>query len=187
MTVLLMLSRTKLALEECQDHLKATGTTETSIESYLTQHILVLLSAEMQQAIYVCLDKKAEQANDKALQEYVSSTRKNIVRGVTKSSISGFVSHFGVEAKRKFDACLKDKEQDISRYGNAIKNRDSVAHELGVQVTFHELSQAVQAAEIILSAVTRALDIVEDGQTSDTPLNADEAKKGSNGPIGNPL
>lgn len=157
--VIAMLLRTKTALKECQEHLKATAASGTAIESYLTQHILVLLSADMQQAIYGLLEKKAEQVSEKSIRGYVSSTRKNIIREVTKSGITGFVSRFGTDARRKFDDCLKDKEQEISWYGNAIVNRDSVAHRQGAQVTFSEILQAVAAAELILSAVEIALEI----------------------------
>lgn len=157
--VIAMLLRTKTALKECQEHLKATAASGTVIESYLTQHILILLSADMQQAIYELLEKKAEQVSKKSIREYVSSTRKNIIREVTKSGITGFINRFGIDAKRKFDDCLKDKEKEISCYGIAIDNRDSVAHRQGAQVTFSEILQAVTAAELILSAVETALEI----------------------------
>lgn len=154
-----MLLRTKKALNDCQKHLEDTDTSGTAIESYLTQHILILLSADMQQAIYGLLERKAEQASEKSIQEYVYSTRKNIIREVSKSGITGFVSRFGTDARRRFDDCLKDKEQEISCYGNAILNRDSVAHGQSVQVTLSEIMQAVDAAELILSAVEIALEI----------------------------
>ena len=154
-----MLERTKTAIKECEDYLQNCSGQGTIVESYLTQHILVLLTADMEQGIYECLDKKSEQAGEKSIQEYVSSTRKNIVREVSKKGIANFVKHFGTEAKQRFDNCLKDKEQEITRYGNAIANRHSVAHRQGVQVTFLEIKQAVEAAATILAAVKRALDI----------------------------
>lgn len=171
--VLIMLDRTKLALKECQKHLIDTEASGTAIESYLTQHLLVLLSADMQQAIYGCLNRKAKQTSDQSIQQYISSTRKNIVREVTKSGIAGFVKRFGIDAKQKFDDCLKDKEQEVTRYGNAMENRDSVVHKQGVQVTFREIEQAVEAADIILSAITCALDIVDYAQASEASLDAD--------------
>lgn len=155
-----MLLRTKNALKECQEHLEATTTTSgTAIESYLTQHILVLLSADMQQAIYGLLDKKAEQVDQESMRLFISTAGKKLVRGVKKDAIAGFVNYFGTDAKEKFDSCLKDKEQEISRYGNAIRDRQSVAHKQGAQVTFSEIQQAVTAAELILSAVKIALEI----------------------------
>ena len=154
-----MLLRTKTALKECQDHLEATTTSGTVIESYLTQHILVLLSADMQQAIYKLLEKKAEQVNQESLRLFISTAGERLVRGVKKDAISGFVNYFGTDAKEKFNIYLKDKEQEITCYGNAIGNRDSVAHRKGAQVTFSEILQAVTAAELILSAVKTALDI----------------------------
>ena len=173
MMVHIMLARTKLAIEECQEHLEDTKASGTVIESYLSQHLLVLLSADMEQAISECLDKKAKQESQKSIQEYISSTRRNIVRGVTKSDIAGFVKRFGTDASQKFDDCLKEKGQEVTLYGNAIKKRNSVAHEQGVKVTFPEIKQAMKAAEIILSAVTNALDIDGSEQALEASLDAD--------------
>lgn len=161
-----MLLRTKTALKECQDHLEAAAARGTVIESYLTQHILVLFSAEMQQAIYELLEKKAEQVDQESIRLFISTAGQKLVRGVKKEAIAGFVNHFGTDAKEKFDICLKDKEQEITRYGNVIVNRDSVAHRQGTQVTFSEILQAVDAAELILSAVKSALEINNSTQES---------------------
>lgn len=159
MIVTAMLLRTKNALKDCQEHLKATASSGTVIESYLTQHILVLLSADMQQAIYGLLEKKAEQVNQESMRLFISTAGKKLVRGVKKDAIAGFVHYFGTNAKEKFDDCLKGKEQEITRYVNAMGDRDSVTHKQGAQVTFSEILQAVAAAELILSAVKIALEI----------------------------
>jgi hypothetical protein len=161
-----MLLRTKTALKECQDHLEATAARGTVIESYLTQHILVLFSADMQQAIYELLEKKSKQANQESMRLFISSAGKTLVRGVKKGTIAGFVNHFGADAKQKFDNCLRDKEPEMTLYGNAIDNRDSVAHKQGAQVTFSEIQQAVDVAELILSAVKSALEINNSTQES---------------------
>ena len=68
-----MLLRTKAAIKDCQEHLEATTASGTVIESYLTQHILVLLSADMQQAIYGLLEKKAERVNQESMQLFIST------------------------------------------------------------------------------------------------------------------
>jgi len=101
----------------------------------------------------------AENVDPESIRLFLSSAGRSLVRGVKKSAIAGFVKYFGKDAKQKFDDCLKNKEQEVTHYGNAIENRDSVAHKQGVQVTFSEIKQAVHAAEIILSAVTKALEI----------------------------
>jgi len=169
---IIMLTKIKIAIEDCQTHLNDKNANGTVIESYLTQHLLILLSADMQQAIYDCLDEKAKQATNQTIQparerlrsrcfsfKYLSSTRKNIVREVKYGGIAGFVTRFGPDARQKFDDCLKDKAREITRYANAIKNRDLVAHTHGAQVTFTDIQKAVDAAELILSAVKSALDI----------------------------
>lgn len=125
----------------------------------MTQHLLVLLAADMEQAIKECIKLKAKLGTNESIIEYVDSTLRRVIQGIQKESIAGIVGYFGVEAKKRFDEYLADKEQEVNRYGNAIRRRNNVAHSSGTQVTFGELKLAVKAAETIHLAVLCALEI----------------------------
>lgn len=157
------LIRTKAAIEDCERHLDASGASGSEIESYLTQHILVILCADMQQEIYRIAEKRAETVRDQELINYVSSTGRRILRSIKKDEIAAFVGMFSAEAKEKLNALVDDS--DVTVYNNAVSNRHDVAHKHGAQITFRELKNTTSVAEKILDAVEKSLQKV-------APINA---------------
>ncbi|MFZ5979448.1 MAG: HEPN domain-containing protein [Candidatus Zixiibacteriota bacterium] len=154
-----MLTRIKNAIDECKKHIASAAINGTVIEYYLTQYLLILLSADMQQSIYECIEIKTSQIKNTPIENYILSTRKNIIREVSISGVTGFIKHFGNEARQRFDDFIKDKEEIITRYGNAITDRHLIAHNHDIKITFSEIEKAVEGAEVLLTAVTIALSI----------------------------
>jgi hypothetical protein len=60
-------------------------------------------------------------------------------------------------ASRKivFDAALS--EQEVTTYGNVVKERDNVAHVQGSTVTLNEIKAGIAVAKKMLSALEEAL------------------------------
>lgn len=164
----MFLQRTQQAIAESEDHIAKTGVAGTAIESFLTQHILILLSSEMQEEIYSVLEEKSRQLNQQDLREFVANAGKACVRGVKKEAIAGFLGHFGGSYKQDFNSALSSKEKEVTVYGNAITNRDSVAHRGGAQVTFNEIKSAVESAKLILSSVRTVLQVDADESSKAT-------------------
>jgi hypothetical protein len=135
--------------------INAAGAKGTEIESYLTQHVLVILCADIQQSIYEICEQRAEILNDQAMKNYVSSTARRVLRSVGKSDIATFVGMFGAQAKNKFNALLDDSE--VSIFNNAVSYRHDVAHKQGAQISFRELQDGVSAADKVLDAVEESL------------------------------
>jgi hypothetical protein len=149
------LLRTKAAIDDCEKHLTSSGALGTEIESYLTQHILVILCADIQQEIYIISEQRAEMIGDPALVKYVSSTARKVLRSVGKSEIATFVGMFGSDAQKKLNALIDDS--DVTIFNNAVSSRHDVAHKQGAQITFRELKDAVAVAERLLEAVENAI------------------------------
>lgn len=149
------LLRTKATTEDCERHLDSSGASGTEIESYLTQHILVILCAEMQQEIYQIVEQRAKTSKDSELVNYVASSGRRILRSIKKDEIATFVGMFGREAKDKLNALVNDG--DVTIYNNAVSNRHDVAHKHGAQITFKELKDTTSIAEKLLDAVEKSL------------------------------
>ncbi len=150
-----LLLRTSSAVSEIEDHLKETLSAGTPIEFYLTQHILILLCAEMQQEIHRIVALRVSVLGDEVLKNYVSSTSSKILRSVMKSDIAGFVKMFGDDPKLKFDSLINDNE--VTVYNQAVTERHKTAHSHGAQITFKELKGAIQVAKKILKAVEESI------------------------------
>ena len=151
------LVRTRTAIESCEAHLVNTCSGGTDIESYLTQHILVLFCAEMQNEIYKILEERSTKSGDPDISVYVPASGKRILRSVAKVDIAKFFGMFGENVKTKINSVLDDAK--ITVYSNAVDNRHDVAHKHGVNVTFSELKNAVDAGDSLLAAIRAALSL----------------------------
>jgi len=150
-----LLLRTKAVLEDCSRHLGASNAFGSEIESYLTQYLLVVLSADIQQEIYRVCDTRAAMACDDCLTSFVSLTSRRVLRSVKKDEIVGFAALFGDAPKQKLNNLIGDSE--VTAFNNAILSRHDVAHKLGTQITFDEFRKAVIIAEKILASFEQCL------------------------------
>ncbi|HEU5341260.1 hypothetical protein [Edaphobacter sp.] len=149
------LIRSKAQLEDCEKHLADTACEGSPIEAYLTQYLVVILCADIQQEIYRLVALRTSTLADEGVKAYIAASVVRIVRSVGKSDISKLLAMFGDETKNNFNDQLDDK--DVSLYSNAVGDRHDVAHKQGSQITLRELQDAIGAAERILMAVEVAL------------------------------
>ena len=150
-----MLLRTKAALEECKAHLDMTGSWNSEIESYLTQHVLIVLCADIQQSIYQILESRLDGAVDIELKNFAIATGKRCLRSVGKKEVSGFLGFFSTDAKNYLNDNIA--EETVSLYSNAITSRHDVAHSSGTKITFMELQKVLEASVEFLSVVNDAI------------------------------
>ncbi len=149
------LLRTRLAVENCRSHLDESSAWGTEIEAYLTQHVLVIMCAEIQQELYAVLEERAGEASDEELKSFAVATGKKVLRSVGKKEIASFVGHFGRDAKDFLNQIVDERE--ITLYNNAISNRHDIAHKTGANVTFRELEDILKSASNLINAVERAI------------------------------
>ncbi|TKJ73660.1 hypothetical protein PspCFBP13508_05950 [Pseudomonas sp. CFBP13508] len=150
-----MLLRTKAALDECEAHLSATDSWNSEIESYLTQHVLIVLCADIQQSIYQILESRLDGAGDIELKNFAIATGKRCLRSVGKNEVSGFLGFFSTEAKNYLNTHIAD--ETVSLYSNAINSRHDVAHSVGTKITFMELQKVLEASVEFLCVVKDAI------------------------------
>lgn len=153
----MLLLRTQLAFDNCQEHLNISNAWGSAIESYLTQHVLVIMCADVQQEIYSVVEKRADMADDVALKNYAVATCKKVLRSIGKGEVAGFVGHFGGDAKEYLNNNIDD--EDVTIYNNAVSSRHDVAHSIGVNVTFRELEDAIKAARKLITVVSEAISL----------------------------
>ncbi|MBV7545120.1 hypothetical protein KW849_02190 [Pseudomonas sp. PDM26] len=152
-----MLLRTRSAIDECREHLQDSNAWNTQVESYLTQYILVILCADVQQSINSLIEERISMsaATDEGLRNFAVSTGKKCLRSVGKSEVSGFLGLFGNAVKEYFNSRVDDRV--VTLYNNAVSNRHDVAHNTGSTVTFRELNDIYDAAIVFLGAVSDSL------------------------------
>ena len=155
-TISRTLGRTEKAYTECAYHLQTSGAEGSPIESFLTEHILILLCADMQRDILEIADRRATSASDGALHTFVSNAGTRILRSVRKTEIAAFVGLFGRNYKNDFNDTLDDR--DVQLYDNAVQERHKAAHsQQGSNIGFRELGDVIDAARNILDSMQRVL------------------------------
>jgi hypothetical protein len=150
-----LLIRTNAAVEDCEKHLQATSAVGTEIESYLTQYLVVILCADVQQEIYRLSEERAALLADTGISAFVSAGSRKLLRSIKKGEIVGYIAMFGAECKDKLNSQLTEPE--VSMYNNAVGDRHDVAHRLGASISFGDLKSAVVVAEKILRAAAYSL------------------------------
>lgn len=150
-----LLLRTNAAIESCKLHLQESDSWNTEIESFLTQHILVMMCADVQQEIYKILEKRVGYSGDNEVKDFALASGKKILRSIGKSEVVGFVGNFGEGAKAYLNSHVDERE--ITLYNNAVKNRHDVAHKSGSNITFKELEEIVTAATNFIKVVENSI------------------------------
>ena len=100
------LVRTSAVIEDCEAIVRSPDVIGSPVESYLVQHTLVVLCAEIQQEVYEIVRARAAKADDQQLASFVSSAAQRVLRSVGKSELAGFVAFFGQAEKEKFNHLL---------------------------------------------------------------------------------
>ena len=149
------LARTQAVYEACQRHLQDIDAAGSPIESYLTEHILVVLCGEIQRALYSIADDRAQRSSDPALHAFVSEASVKLLRSVQKNEVATFIGFFGPAYRESFNNLLDDR--DVTTYNNAVRQRHQAAHHGGGTMTFRELPDAIAAANKILDSARTAL------------------------------
>ena len=152
-----LLIHTQTVFDDCKLHLNDSRAEGTAIESYLTQHLVVIMCADIQQELHKILERRASRTGDIALQHYAVATCKKVLRSIGKNEIAGFAGYFGSEAKEYLNNHLT--EQEISIYNNAVKARHNVAHNNGASITFQELDKAIVVAKKLITTLSDAISL----------------------------
>ena len=145
------LLRINTAFEECKRHIEENKLSGTPIEFYLTQYLLVLLSADVQEEITkISIGSIKHSTECGYLEKYVTESIGRIFRSVAKTELSGLLAYFSEEVKKDFNNRLD--ERDISFYSNAISARHEVAHKIGTSISFGDLEKGINGAVKIIDA-----------------------------------
>ena len=158
------LDRIDKALDDCENHLIATGSFNTPIETLLIYALLIVIYAEFEQMIGVIVQHRIDAAEYDAEREGI---RRNVgrVSRIRTSDLRELLDRFETGRGRAFrDRVLSSVSSQRSEtyYNNLIENRHRVAHATGSNITFAEVRQFYDEGHLML-------DLFEDALLSDVP------------------
>lgn len=153
------LLKTGFAYDTTKQFLASNSGVDFAISSYLTQHILILLSAEVQQEIYKIAEERSQAISDESIKAFMSSTTKQLIRSVGKKDLAKYLAYFGSTTKDRFNDALDHKSMTI--YNSALDKRHEIAHKGTCNATFAELAEIIESADEVLIALANAVKGVE--------------------------
>jgi hypothetical protein len=140
----------ELTLKACRAHLEKTNTFNTEIESFLVQHLLIVICREYQTNIEVIFEKRARQTEDVEITNFVRSATNQLLRSIKISELKGFIGKFNDQHKERFGKFVESNGEAKAAYDNIVVNRHAVAHDGRVQLTFTELESSFKKSRGIL-------------------------------------
>jgi len=145
------------AIERCRAHLDLSAARSTAIESFLVQHLLVLICASFELEVERLIDDRVGRSADPEVREFARSCVSQIFRNPQIGEISGLLGRFGDLPKSAFKSRVNGTRAETF-FSSIVSNRHQVAHSLGPNLTLAELETAYAEAHSVLDAVRAALE-----------------------------
>lgn len=149
------LNRTIAVFDDCIRHIDSTKAEGSAVEAYLTQHLLVILCADIEIALHKLVEQRAQLSGDNKIAAYCLTAAKKVVRSVKKSDLADLLGSFDDSCRTAFNTNVD--ERDATSYGNVVTARHRVAHSSGAQMTLREFKAALAAAQNVLIAFEKSL------------------------------
>ena len=144
--------RVDSALEDCENHLVASDSFGTRIETLLTYSLLVVIYAEFEQTVNSIVQEKCDLIEDKSLRELVRGCLGNVSR-ILSGDLGRLLERFGEDQKVAFRTRISanaDNKRAETFYNNLIANRHNTAHSSGSILTFEEVKRFYQEGHVVL-------------------------------------
>lgn len=145
-------------LKRCEDHLNATATQGTEIESYFVQYLLVRICAEYEMRITTLFHRRCSRTRDAELRSFAQKTAAYVCKYFSISDIGKILERFGDAYKKQFNIQVMGDSAHVA-WDNIYTNRQAVAHKVAPQMSFGDLKLDYQSSLRVLDALVLALQL----------------------------
>lgn len=145
-------------LETVERHLSVVSddnVDKAEISAYFARIASITLFADMENQIKLTFHSRLSRVDDGRVTNFIYNTHEGMFRRAKRKEISDSVALFGPECKDAFGRRIS--EVDLTKYANVVSERHMTAHGPGGSVTIAEVREAVAVAELILEAVSEAI------------------------------
>jgi hypothetical protein len=147
------------ALAVCRAHLDATNTRNTEIETYLVSSILAVIYADYEHAVKgIVATRGCPDSADAELGNFARRAAEKLIRSIRLGELAGAAGMFSPQRKTTFQDLVTDTPAHVA-FDSIINNRHGISHELGTNMTLHDLEVAYNASKAVLEALQQALSL----------------------------
>ena len=149
------LNRVEMTIEVCQEHLHSTSSYGSQIEDFLTQHLLIIICAEIEKAIKEMIIAQARDRCSDDFQTFIESCLNAIFRSIKSSKIADLLKRFDTARRERFLELVDDRAK--TAYNSIVVNRHSTAHGSGSNLTFREAVEFYRRGLSVIESLSTAL------------------------------
>jgi len=143
-------------IQKCTEHLDATKTHNTEVESYFVQYLLTRICAEYETRIAILIQRRCSRMTDLHVKRFLQRSAKEVARNFNLGDLKGVLGRFGDDYKQIFHDSVMNTPAHVA-WDNIYNNRQAVAHSSGAQMSFGDLKQNYQQSLLVLDALVSAL------------------------------
>lgn len=151
------LANVDVALEACAAHLSSVEDLDPSVESLLTQSVLILICAEFEKKFRELILRRCSAVSDAPVKSYLASYTETVLRSLRLDDVRGLLSRFGEAHKAAFAERLVAEDGVVEMYSSIVVSRNAVAHGGASQATLREVRQFYEAGHAVLDYFDAAL------------------------------
>lgn len=145
-------------IQKCKEHLDATKTHNTEIESYIVQFLLTRICAEFETRIAVLVQRRCSRMRDPHVKRFVQRSARDAAKYFNIGDIAGILHRFGEDYKKVFHDSILNTRAHIA-WDNIYSNRQAVAHGSGVQMSFGDLTKNYAESILVIDVIVTALNL----------------------------
>ena len=150
------LDRVEMTIEVCQEHLtNSTSSFRPQIENFLTQHLLIIIYAEIEKAMKEMIIAQARDRCSDDFQTFIQSCLNATFRSMKSSELAGLLKRFGTARKQRFLELVDDRAR--TEYDSIVENRHNTAHGSGSNLTFREAVEFYRRGLSVIESLSTAL------------------------------
>ena len=149
-------------LAVCQEHLEATDSFGTEIETLLSSALLVRIYVAFEQQIGDIIAEKRDSIGDLAARAAFGDLTQ--VRGIRFRNLSDLFIALGDRYRADWNAKRQQNPQAVTFYGLIVERRHRTAHLEGTTATFREVRAWYEAGHIVLDFFRETLQSVDPGR-----------------------
>lgn len=142
------IDRIERLLAVCQEHLEASDSFGTEIETLLASALLVRIYAEFEQQIQAAVAEKLDSIDDLAARAAFGDLAQ--VRGIRFRNLSDLFIDLGERYRADWNAKQRQNAEAVTFYGLIIERRHQTAHSAGTTAKLQEVRAWYEAGHIVL-------------------------------------
>lgn len=153
-----MFSRLDKEIALCKQHLHASSSEGTLIESIVVGYILSMFYAITEEAVLNSIYERCRVGMDQPSERFLKHAVRRVVRSIKVTDLSGVLGILCDTYKENFQQEMKrDGGRATTYYDNLLSNRHALVHQASVNATMKDIDEWEPLAKSVITEFRKAM------------------------------